>query len=50
MIELNLAIMEDAKRERDEECVEEIIVDLARLRDLHERIRIQFGIDPVIRH
>ena len=50
MIELNLAIMEDARKEHDEECVEEVMLDLSRLRDLHERIRIQFGIDPIIRH
>ena len=48
MIELNLAIMRDA--DDDQELKEEILLDISRLRDLHERIRIQFGIDPIIRH
>lgn len=48
MIELNLAIMRDAGD--DQELKDEILLDLSRLRDLHERIRIQFGIDPIIRH
>lgn len=44
MIELNLGILEQVK---DEEILEEVELDLARLRDLHHRIRLQFGIASV---
>lgn len=32
----------------DEEIAEEVREDIARLRELHERIRIQFGIEEVV--
>lgn len=44
MIELNLGILEQVK---DEELQEEVELDLARLRELHQRIRLQFGISSV---
>lgn len=47
MIELNLGILEEVE---DDDLHDEIELDLQRLRDLHRRIRLQFGIDPVVVH
>lgn len=44
MIELNLGILEQVE---DEDILDEVTTDLARLRDLHHRIRLQFNIDQV---
>lgn len=44
MIELNLDIL---KHIGNEEIKEEVELDLARLRDLHHRIRLQFDITSV---
>lgn len=48
MIELSVGILEEVKDDGD--LYEEVELDLQRLRDLHHRIRIQFGIDPVVIH
>ena len=48
MIELSLGILAELKH--DEELSFEVETDLLRLRDLHERIRIQFGIDSIVVH
>lgn len=45
MIELSECLLEV-----DEEFEDEIIEDLARLRDLQMRIRLQFGIEEVAWH
>ena len=44
VIDLHLGMMEEV---HDEDIHDEIAEDLARLRDLHHRIRLQFGIDSV---
>lgn len=44
VIELHLGMMQDID---DEDIHDEIVEDLSRLRDLHHRIRLQFGIDDV---
>lgn len=46
MIEINEIILSTA----DPEDEPEVILDLERLRDLHHRIRLQFGIDSVVWH
>jgi hypothetical protein len=49
MIELTLGVLSDEDGQPlSEEARNEIVLDLAVLRDLQERIRIQFGIDKVI--
>ena len=48
MIELSLGMLAELKH--DEELSFEVETDLLRLRDLHERIRIQFGIDSIVVH
>jgi hypothetical protein len=45
MIDLSNDILEELD---DEEIADEVTEDIARLRDLHYRIRLQFGIEPVV--
>jgi hypothetical protein len=49
MIELTLGVLSDEDGQPlSEEARNEIVLDLAVLRDLQERIRIQFGIERII--
>lgn len=46
MIDISLNLLEDADT-LEEDIAEEITEDLDRLRDLHQRIRLQFGMETV---
>lgn len=46
MIDLSLNLLEDADT-LEGDVAEEITEDLYRLRDLHQRIRLQFGMETV---
>jgi len=45
MIELSCDILEQVD---DEDIADEVTEDIAILRDLHHRIRLQFGIDEIV--
>jgi hypothetical protein len=45
MIDLSCDILDQVD---DEEIADEVLEDIAVLRDLHHRIRLQFGIEEVV--
>ncbi len=49
MIALSVSMLQSDNLD-DEEIREEILLDLARLRDLHHRIRLQFGLSETTWH